>query len=101
MEAVNDTTKKLAPQGPVQEIGQVVRSRLFQLLASTPADQEVPLSKQVQLSDGFWCLIVEPANFCYIMPDTPDARVRILVPSALQMGWAESPSYFFAATETG
>ena len=35
------------------------------------------------------------------MPDPPGARTRIVVPSALQMGWAESPAYFCAATETG
>jgi hypothetical protein len=35
------------------------------------------------------------------MPDPPGAPVQIVVPSALQMGWTESPSYFCAATETG
>ena len=36
-----------------------------------------------------------------MLPDPPGARVRIVVPSALQMGWAESPAYFCAATKTG
>jgi hypothetical protein len=40
-------------------------------------------------------------NFCYVMPDESGARLRIVVPSALQMGWAENPAYFCAATETG
>jgi hypothetical protein len=35
------------------------------------------------------------------MPDPPGSRVRIVVPSALQMGWAESPAYFCTATKTG
>jgi hypothetical protein len=35
------------------------------------------------------------------LPDEPGARLRIVVPSALQMGWAESPAYFCVATETG
>jgi hypothetical protein len=35
------------------------------------------------------------------MPDLPGLPTRIVIPSALQMGWAESPSYFCAATETG
>jgi hypothetical protein len=101
-ESINDTTKKLAPQGPVREIGQVL-PRIFHFMATTPADQEIRWSK-VDLSDGFWRLIVKPEekwNFCYVMPDPPGARVRIVVPSALQMGWAESPAYFCAATETG
>jgi hypothetical protein len=101
-ESVNDTTKKLAPSEPVHAIGKVL-PRLFHFMASTPKDQEIRLSK-VDLSDGFWRLIVEPEqkhNFCYVMPDPPGARTRIVVPSALQMGWAESPGYFCAATETG
>jgi hypothetical protein len=101
-ESINDTTSKLAPTEPVHEIGKVL-PRLFHFMASTPEDQEIRLSK-VDLSDGFWRLLVEPAqkwNFCYVMPDPPGARVRIVVPSALQMGWAESPAYFCAATETG
>jgi hypothetical protein len=101
-ESVNDTTTKLAPQGPVQSLGQVL-PRLFHFMASTPEDQEIRLAK-VDLSDGFWRLIVNPEqkyNFCYVMPDPPGSRVRIVVPSALQMGWAESPAHFCAATETG
>jgi hypothetical protein len=35
------------------------------------------------------------------MPDPPGAPIRIVVPSALQMGWMESPQYFCTATETG
>jgi hypothetical protein len=101
-QSVNDTTQKLAPSGPVHEIGRVL-PRLFHFMASTPEDQEIRLSK-VDLSDGFWRLIVKPEqkwNFCYVMPDPPGSRIRIVVPSALQMGWAESPGYFCAATETG
>jgi hypothetical protein len=40
-------------------------------------------------------------NCCYVLPDPPGHPIRIVVPSALQMGWAESPPYFSAATETG
>jgi hypothetical protein len=100
--SVNETTSKLAPTEPVHAIGKVL-PRLFHFMADTPADQEIRLSK-VDLSDGFWRVLVEPSqkwNFCYVMPDPPGSRVRIVVPSALQMGWAESPAYFCAATETG
>jgi hypothetical protein len=61
------------------------------------------LSK-IDLSDGFWRMLVEEDakwNFAYVMPDPPGSPVRLVVPSALQMGWAESPAYFCAATETG
>jgi hypothetical protein len=84
--SVNDTTKKLAPQGPVQEIGKVL-PRMFHFMVTTPEDQEIRLSK-VDLLNGFWRLVVKPEqqwNFCYVMPDPPGSRVRIVVPSVLQM----------------
>jgi hypothetical protein len=100
--SVNDTTTKLAPSGPVEEIGNVFR-RLLSLIDSAEADEVVMLSK-IDLSDGFWRMLVEEEqkwNFAYVMPDPPGHPTRIVVPSALQMGWAESPAYFCAATETG
>jgi hypothetical protein len=100
--SVNETTTKLAPSGPVEEIGNVFR-RLMSLLDSAENDEVVMLSK-IDLSDGFWRMLVEEEhkwNFAYVMPDPPGDPVRIVVPSALQMGWAESPGYFCAATETG
>jgi hypothetical protein len=99
---VNETTTKLAPQEPVQEIGQVFR-RLLDLINGAEAGEVVMLAK-IDLSDGFWRMIVQEDqqwNFAYVMPDPPGHPVRIVVPSALQMGWAESPAYFCAATETG
>jgi hypothetical protein len=100
--SVNETTNKLAPSGPVEEIGNVFR-RLLSLLDSAETDEVVMLSK-IDLSDGFWRMLVaedQKWNFAYVMPDPPGHPTRIVVPSALQMGWAESPAYFCAATETG
>jgi hypothetical protein len=57
----------------------------------------------IDLSDGFWWMIVEDGaqwKFAYVMPDPVGHPLRIAVPSALQMGWVDSPSYFCAATET-
>jgi hypothetical protein len=62
------------------------------------------LFSKIDLSDGFWRMVVEEGqqwNFAYVMPDPPGSPVRIVVPSQLQMGWAESPAYFCAVTETG
>ena len=39
-------------------------------------------------------------NFAYVLPGNPEDPKRIVVPSALQMGWCESPSFFHAASET-
>ena len=39
-------------------------------------------------------------NFAYVMPSKPGEDSMVVVPSALQMGWNESPAFFCAATET-
>jgi hypothetical protein len=101
-ESVNLTTKQLAPKAAVKEIGKVLAA-LLEFMASTPPNKTILFSK-IDLSDGFWRMIVDRDqrwNFCYVMPDPPGSRIRIVVPSALQMGWKESPPYFCAATETG
>jgi hypothetical protein len=80
-----------------------VLPKLFQFMADTPADEVICFSK-IDLSDGFWRMIVDEDqkwNLCYVMPDPPGAPIRIVVPSALQMGWAKSPPYFCAATQAG
>jgi hypothetical protein len=58
----------------------------------------------VDLSNGFWRIVIQDEarwNFFYVMQDPPGAPIRIVVPSALQMGWMESLQYFCTATETG
>jgi hypothetical protein len=101
-EAVNDTTVPLAPKKPVREIGKVL-PWLLEFMAVAPAGQKILLSK-VDLSDVFWQIIVEEAArwfFCYVMPCPPGSPICIVIPSASQMGWMESPQYFCTATETG
>jgi hypothetical protein len=77
-EAVNITSKQLAPKAAVKEIVKVLQA-LFEFMASTPANKAILFSK-IDLSDGFWRMIVDRDkrwNFCYIMPDPPGSRVRI------------------------
>ena len=100
-EAVNDTTIKRSPEIPVRELGNVFL-RLLDFLSKVPADEVIMLSK-IDLSDGFWRMIVNEEskwNFAYVLPDLPGRPIQLVVPSALQMGWTESPGYFCAATET-
>ena len=102
VDAVNTTTTSLSPQVPVKLIGKVL-TELFEFMAQAPINSEVLLGK-IDLSDGFWRMIVKPQhrwNFCYVLPQEPGAVMRIVVPHALQMGWQESPPYFCTATETG
>jgi hypothetical protein len=67
-------------------------------------EDDVVLFSKIDLSDGLWRMIVEEGqqwSFAYVMPDPPGSPIRIIIPSQLQMGWAESPAYFCAATKTG
>ena len=99
---VNTTTAETAPKVPVKLIGTVLYE-LFEYMALAPTGVDILLAK-VDLSDGFWRMIVrheDRYNFCYVLPQAPGEPTRIVIPSALQMGWQESPPYFCAATETG
>jgi hypothetical protein len=64
------------------------------LINKAEAGKVVMLTK-IDLFHGFWRMLVQEDqqwNFAYVMPDLPDQEIRIVVPSALQMGWAESPA---------
>ena len=42
-------------------------------------------------------------NFLYVLPPDPNSTeniIELVVPSALQMVWTESPSFFCTASET-
>jgi hypothetical protein len=71
-------------------------------MQEVPAEEHIHFSK-IDLADGYWRMIVEAestANFAYVLPGPPDEPTKIVLPSALQMGWCESPGYFCAATES-
>jgi hypothetical protein len=68
----------------------------------TPAGLHILMSK-LDISDGFWRLIVRDAdcfNFAYVLLQWEGKPCRMVVPSAVQMGWVESPSLFCAVTES-
>jgi hypothetical protein len=100
-ESVNDSTVRQAPEIPVKELGNVL-PRLLDFMADVPAAEHIHFSK-MDLADGYWRMVVEPSsrwNFAYVMPSVPGTPTRLVVPSALQMGWNESPAYFCATTES-
>jgi hypothetical protein len=71
-------------------------------MQTVPKEEHIHFAK-VDLADGYWRMIVEEEsryNFAYVMPGPPGAPTRLVIPSALQMGWSESPAYFCTATET-
>jgi hypothetical protein len=67
--SVNDTTKLSALDIPVKEIGKVL-PRLLHYMQDTPAGLHI-LFSTLNISDGFWRLIVQEAdssNFAYSSP---------------------------------
>jgi hypothetical protein len=99
--SVNNTMALQAPKEAVHKIGKVL-PRLLTYMRDTPAGLHILMSK-LDISDGFWRLIVRDAdcfNFAYVLPQWDCEPCRIIVPSAVQMGWVESPSMFCAVTES-
>ena len=100
--SVNETTKRMAPDALVKEISNVFH-RLLKFICSVCTDYICMLSK-IELLGGFWRILVElhfKWNSAYMMSNPPGRPILLVVPSVLQMGWVESPAYFWAATETG
>ncbi len=90
-----------APSQSVREIGKVL-PQLLQYMHDTPPGLHILFSK-LDISDGFWWLIVRLAdsfNFAYVLPQPEGKLIRIVVPPAVQMGWVESPPLFCMVTES-
>jgi hypothetical protein len=99
--SVNDTMALHAPKEAVRKIGKVL-PRLLTYMRDTPAGLHILMSK-LDISDGFWRLIVRDAdcfNFAYVLPQREGEPCRIVILSAVQMGWVKSPSLFCAVTES-
>jgi hypothetical protein len=99
--SVNKSTVLQAPSQSVKEIGKVL-PRLLQYMHDTPPGLHILFSK-LDISNEFWCLIVHLAdsfNFAYVLPQPDGEPIRIVVPSAVQMGWVESPPLFCLVTES-
>jgi hypothetical protein len=99
--SVNETTQPAADQEALKRLGTAILDALL-LQFESPCQWEVLWSK-IDLSDGFWRMIIEAGqepNFVYEMPAHPEREGKwFVVPSSLQMGWTNSPAYFCATTE--
>jgi hypothetical protein len=55
------------------------------------------------IKDGFWrldCQAGKEWNFAYVLPSSHGPDPTLFIPTSLQMGWIESPTYFCVASET-
>ncbi len=99
-QSFNEITIITAPTIPVKEIGKVLH-RLLYFMKKARTGGWICFSK-LDISDGLWRLVVQPEfsyNFAYLLQQLPGQPLRIVIPSALQMGWVKSPSYFCTVTE--
>ena len=101
--SVNETTVEAPDQASVKALGTALRAILMFMFEVDP-DWVIDWNK-IDLSDGFWRMIVEAGmeyNFVYQLPPRPgDTETYYVIPSSLQMGWKNSPAYFCTATEAG
>jgi hypothetical protein len=93
--SVNDTTKKTAPAGAIDQIGECL-SRIIHPFAEADNGAKIFMTKW-DIKDGFWrmdCAAGEEWNFAYVLPQEDGKPITLVVPMSLQMGWVESPPYF-------
>jgi hypothetical protein len=98
---VNDTTKKTAPAGAIDQIGECLAC-IVHAFAEADPDAKIFMAKW-DIKDRFWrmdCAEGEEWNFAYVLPQEEGKPTMLVVPTSLQMGWVESPPYFCSATET-
>ncbi len=91
----------MALQGALNQLGHAF-SRIIHAFAKAKEDVKIFMAKW-DIKDGFWrldCKVGEEFNFAYVLPQAVGMPTEIVVPTLLQMGWVESPPYFYAATET-
>ena len=58
---------------------------------------------KLDIAKGFWrmvCTKREELNFTYVLPEYPDKAMENLVPSLLQIGWAELQNIICGVLET-
>ena len=67
------------------------------MLELAPEEDGNILISKLDINDGFWrrmCKAGQDWNFTYVLPNHPGEPIEIVVPSALQMGWALLPPFF-------
>ena len=94
--------KKTAPKGAIDQLGHSLQ-HIIHAFAHANENDKVFMAKW-DIEDGFWrldCQEGEEWNFAYVLPQKEGQPVQLVVPTLLQMGWIESPPFFYAASETG
>jgi hypothetical protein len=85
------------------ELGNVLPRLIYAVTTASDGRSPILFSK-LDVKDGYWRMVVpedDEWHFAYVLPkEHPDEPTRLVIPSSLQMGWCDSPSFFCAASET-
>jgi hypothetical protein len=99
--SVNATTEPAKDQSAAAALG-TAKNAILKFMFEIDPTWEIDWQK-VDLSDGFWRMIVEHGetyNFVFQLPPRQgDTTKYYVIPGALQMGWKNSPAYFCLGTE--
>ena len=99
--SVNETTTPAEHQYGCKRLGTALPALLSFMFTTDPTWKI--LWHKIDLSDGFWRMVVEQGaeyNFVYQLPPKPGVEtLYFALCSALQMGWMNSPAYFCGTTE--
>ena len=100
-QAVNSSIVSTSYQSTLSFLGSTM-PKISKSMAHAPPQHPIFFSKY-DISDGFWRMVVAAGsewNFTYVLPHQEGQPIRIVIPSALQMGWKDFPGYFCSASET-
>jgi len=89
--SVNENTVVTAPQHSMSQMGSVLL-RLIELVVRAPLDNGNMLFSKLDIKDGYWRMAVERGrhlSFAYVFPYKKGTKIRLVIPLALLIGWAE------------
>ena len=87
-QAVNASTTSTSHPSALSFLGSTM-PRILKFMAHAPPQHPIFFSKY-DVSDGFWRMVVAAGsewNFAYVLPQEEGNPIKLVVPSALQMGW--------------
>jgi hypothetical protein len=88
LDAVNDTTEKIAPGRAINQNWECI-TRIIHEFAKADDNNKIFMAKW-DIKDGFWrmdCRAGKEWNCTYVLPQLPGEPVWLVVPTLLQMGW--------------
>lgn len=101
--SVNESSVPCPHPAAMLRIASVLPDALALMFYADGADEV--LWAKLDLADGFWRMVVASPHewgFAFQLPprpEDPEDDAYFVIPSALQMGWTNSPAFFCDATE--